>query len=321
MNKYKIVVTDDRYGTYDIEKEVLKDIYIEFVIADCKTPDQVISTCNDADGILCNLAPMPKEVIEKLEKCKIISRYGVGFDNIDVDACTKSQIQVSNVTDYCMEEVSDQALALIMSCTRKTARRDAQVRAGMWNIGSSDLIYRIAGKTFSLLGFGMIAKCLLRKIKGLNFSRILVYDPFVDKKTIEEYGCIKVDFETALKESDIISIHMPLNEKTKGIINKEAFGYMRSNAILVNTSRGGVIDEEALYDALETGKINSAGLDVHCSEPMDINDPLLKIPNCVLTDHVGWYSEESIIELKRKAAENVKDALLGFPPKYPVNKI
>ena len=321
MTKYKVVVTDDRYKDYNEEIKVLNSIGAELVVADCKAEKEVIEVCREADGILCNLAPMPAEVIEKLNRCKVISRYGVGYDNVDVKACTSKDIYLTNVPDYCTEEVSDHALALLMGCARKIVSRDAQVRKGMWNIGASDPIYRIAGKTFLFLGFGMIGRCLYRKIKGLGFSRILIFDPFLDGDTIKSFGAEKADFETALKEADFISLHMPLNEKTKKIINKEAFSLMKKTAIIVNTSRGSLIDEEALIDALRQGKINCAGLDVHEKEPLSSNNPLMKLENCILTDHVGWYSEESMIELKRKAAENVRDVLLGKEAKYKVNKI
>jgi len=321
MAKYKIVMTDDRHKTYEEEKKVLSNLDAELIIANCATVEDVISVCKDADGIMVNLAPMTAEVIEKLEKCKVIARYGVGFDNVDVAACTKKGIYVTNVTDYCAEEVSDQALALIMACARKVARRDAQVRQGKWNIGSADPIHRIAGQTFAFLGFGMIARCLHRKIKGFNFSKIMVYDPYIDAETIAAMGCEKVDWETAFKSADFISCHMPLNDKTRGIVGKKEFALMKPTAIIVNTSRGPVIDEDAIIDALTTGKINSAGLDVHTKEPLDKDSKFFEIENCVITDHVGWYSEEAMSELKRKVAENVRDVLLGGKPKYPVNKL
>jgi D-3-phosphoglycerate dehydrogenase len=208
----------------------------------------------------------------------------------------------------------------MMACARKVARRDTQVRAGQWNVGKADPIYRIAGKTFTFLGFGMIARTLFRKIQGFNF-RELVYDPFLDAETVKSMGAEKVEWEQALREGDFISIHMPLNDKTRGLINEKAFDLMKPTSILINTSRGPVIDEKSLIDALQNKKINSAGLDVHTKEPMDKDNPLMKIENCVLTDHVGWYSEEAMSELKRKVAENVRDVLLGGKPKYPVNKI
>jgi len=165
----------------------------------------------------------------------------------------------------------------------------------------------------------MIARCLYKKIKGLNFSDILVYDPYVDEKTISSEGAKKVDWETALKSADYISVHMPLNDKTKGIINEKAFSIMKRTAILINTSRGPIIDENALIKALKEGQINSAGLDVHTKEPLRPDSPFMDIENCVLTDHTGWYSEESIKELKRKAAENIRNVLKGGEPFYPVN--
>jgi len=321
MARFKVVMTDDRHKTYEEEKAVLKNIEAEVIIANCSTVQEVIDVCRDADGIMLNLAPMPAEVIDKLDKCRIISRYGVGYDNVDVTACTRKGIYVANVPDYCAEEVSDQALALLMACARKVARRDAQVRAGLWNIGKADPIYRLAGKNFTFLGFGMIGRCLYRKIKGLNFARILVFDPFIDAETIRSMGAEKVDWEEALKAADYISVHMPLNDKTRGIINTSAFALMKPTAIIINTSRGPVINEQDLIDALTTGRINSAGLDVHAKEPLDKDSPLMKIENCVLTDHAGWYSEEAMSELKRKVAENVKDVLTGGKPKYPVNKL
>lgn len=321
MSRFKVVMTDDRHKTYEEEKQVMAGINADLIIANCTTVEEVISNCRDADGIMVNLAPMPAEVIKELTKCKVIARYGVGYDNVDVTACTQKGIYLTNVPDYCAEEVSDHALALLMACARKVARRDAQVRAGQWNIGKADPIYRISGKTFTFLGFGIIGRCLHRKIKGFNFSRILVYDPYVDAETISSLGAEKVDWKEALMSADFISIHMPLNDNTRGIINASAFELMKPTAIIANTSRGPVIDEEALIDALITGKINSAGLDVHSKEPLDKDSPLMKIENCVLTDHVGWYSEEAMSELKRKVAENVKDVLLSGKPKYPVNKL
>lgn len=319
MARYKVVVTDDRYGNYDVEKAVLDAIDTEVVIANCNTPEEVLEVCRDADGIMVNLAPMTLEVINGLGKCKVIARYGVGYDNVDIKACTQKKICVTNVTDYCAEEVSDQALALLLGCIRKIARRDAQVRQGKWNIGKADPVHRIEGKTFAFLGFGLVARCLYRKIKGLNLGRILVYDPFLDIEFVNSQGAEKVNFETALKEADYISIHMPLNDKTRGIIDEKAFDIMKTTAIIINTSRGPIIDEGALIKALSTGQINSAGLDVHTKEPLDRGSPLMKLENCILTDHTGWYSEESMIELKRKVAENVRDVLCGEKPKYAVN--
>ncbi|MCK5843088.1 MAG: hypothetical protein KAG97_00185, partial [Victivallales bacterium] len=239
MSKYKIVVSDDRYdGRYEEERAVFADMDVDFIIANCVDEDSVIANCADVDGILCNLAPMTDRVIDSLEKCRVISRYGVGYDNVAIPACTAKGIKVANVTDYCAEEVSDQALALTMACARKVARRNSQVRSGMWNIGQKDPIHRIAGGVFVFLGYGMIAITLHRKIKGLNFAEVLVFDPFLDAEVVAAAGARKVEWEEALSKADFISIHMPSNEKTKGIVNAAAFDLMKDTAILVNTSRG-----------------------------------------------------------------------------------
>ena len=264
MAKYKIAVTDDRYGgEYDWEREVLAQIDAELVIYNCSTAQEVIEKCADADGILCNLAPMPAEVIGALNKCKVIARYGVGFDNVDVAACTQ-RAYMSLTSAITAPRTFRPGARAAAGCVRKIARRDAQVRAGMWNIGRSEKMYRIAGKTFAFLGFGMIARCLYRKLSGLNLARVLVYDPYIDAETLKSMGVEKVEWEDALRQADYISVHMPLNESTKGIVNAKAFKLMKNTAIIVNTSRGPVIDQAAIIDALKSGEIAYAGLDAYC---------------------------------------------------------
>jgi len=219
MSRFKVVVTDDRHGDYSVEKGVLESIGAQVEICNCDTVQEVVVACKDADGILLNLSPMPAEAIEKLDKCKVISRYGVGYDNVNVPACTKKGIYVTNVPDYCAEEVSDQALALLLACVRKVVHSDTQIRQGKWNIAKQMPIHRIEGKTFTILGFGGIARAFLRKIKGFNPKEVLVYDPFVDESVIASFGAKKADWETALKNADYISVHIPLNENTKGMID------------------------------------------------------------------------------------------------------
>jgi D-3-phosphoglycerate dehydrogenase len=281
----------------------------------------LIAAARDADGVIVNLAPFPAAVIRELKKCKIISRYGVGYDNVDVPAATARGIWVANVPDFCGEDVSDQALALLLSCVRKVALRDRQVRAGVWSIPSAGPQWRLKGKTMVLVGYGQIARVLHRKLKGFEFGRILVVDPFVDAAVIQAAGAEKTDWDTALAQGDYFSIHMPLNEQTRGLFNEAVFKKMKRTAIVVNTSRGPIIDEPALYQALKEGWINSAGLDVFAKEPVDPGNPLLTLDNITVAGHTGWYTEEAQTELKRKAAENVRGVLTAGKPKYPVNKI
>ncbi len=317
----KTVIADDRYPHYREETEALQPLGADIITVKSQAAPDLMKACADADGIIVNLAPITAEVIGAMTKCKVISRYGVGYDNVDVKAATAKGIWVANVPDYCGEDVSDQALALLMSCVRKVALRDRQVRAGTWNIGSAGPQWRLQGKTLVLFGFGQIARILHRKLAGFQLGRVLVVDPFVDAETIRAAGAEKSDWDTALAEGDFLSIHMPLNDKTRGLFNEAVFKKMKRTAIIVNTSRGPIIDETALYKALQEGWINSAGLDVFEKEPINQDNPLLTLDNITVSGHTGWYTEESQTELKRKAAENVRDTLSNGKPKYPVNKI
>ena len=320
MNK-KVVILDDRYPHYDEETAVLKPLGITPEIFKSADPDEIIKKCVDADGIILNLAPMNAKIIAALNKCRVISRYGVGYDNVAVAEATAKKIWVANVSDYCAEDVSDQAFSLFMSCVRKVALRDRQLRAGTWKVQADGPQWRIKGKTFVFFGFGQIARIFHRKLSGFNPGRVLVFDPFLDEAAIRSAGAEKVDWETALREGDYFSIHMPLNDKTRGMFNEEVFKKTKKTAIIINTSRGPIIDENALFKALSGRWINSAGLDVFATEPINNDNPLLKLDNITVSGHVGWYTEEAQSELKRKAAENVRDVLGGGKPKYAVNKI
>ena len=319
MMKYKVVVSDNRHGDYSIESGILEKCGARVVVENCMTEEDMMEKCKDADGILLDIAPMSGKVVDALEKCKIVSRYGVGYDNVDVEACTKKRIYVSNVPDYCEEDVSDLALAHLLACARGVAAKDRQIREGGWNLGREN-IFRIKGKTLALLGFGRISRCLFRKVSCMGLKEILVYDPYLSRELIESTGAKKVSFETALKQADYISLHMPLTPETKGIIDKKAFSIMKKTAILINTSRGPLIDEEALIDALENKKIACAGLDTHNTEPLPADSPLKRLDNCVLTDHTGYNTQEAIIDLKTKAACNIKNVLEGREPEYWINK-
>jgi len=315
----KVIVTDDRYGSYAEETAVLKEIGASVEVHNLGDEAETIEILRDADGILVNLHPLPGTVIQELQKCRVISRYGVGYDNVSVETATAKGIWVARVPDYCLEDVSDQALALLLGCVRKVAFKDRRIREGAWNLHREQPSYRIAGKTLGLIGYGAIARTLHRKLSGFGLDRVLVFDPYLDPQKIEENGAESVNLRTLLKTSDYVSIHAPLSEETRGLIGSRELSLMKKTAILVNTSRGPLLEEKAVAEALAGGKIAAAGLDVFETEPLPDDSPLRQLNSVILSDHAGWYSEESVAELKTKAALNVLEVLKGGKPIYPVN--
>ncbi len=318
-NEFKVYITDDRFGSYAEEEAVLSKVGARLHVMNLGSEEEAIRVLRDADGVLLNMFPLTARVIDALERCRVISRYGVGYDNVDIDAATRKGIWVARVPDYSIEDVSDQALALLLACVRKIAYKDKKVRDGGWNLQKDQPVFRIAGKTLGLVGFGAIARCLNRKVAGLGLRRVLVYDPYVPRKTIEEAGGEQRDLESLLAESDYVSIHAPLTAQTRGLLGKEQIRLMKPSAIIVNTSRGPVVDEASLALALREGRISGAGLDVFDREPLPADSPFMRLGNVVLSDHTGWYSEESTVELKTKAATNVAAVLSGNAPPYPLN--
>lgn len=319
MAGLKVIVTDDRYGSYDEETAVLKEIGASVEVHNLGDEAETAQVLRDADGILVNLHPLPATVIQELQKCRVISRYGVGYDNVSVEAATAKGIWVTRVPDYCLEDVSDQALALLLGCVRKVAFKDRRIREGAWNLHKEQPSYRITGKTLGLIGYGAIARTLHRKISGFGLGRVLVFDPYLDPKKIEENGAESATLRSLLKNSDYISVHAPLNDGTRGLIGGRELSLMKKTAILINTSRGPLLEEKAVADALAGGKIAAAGLDVFETEPLPADSLLRQLDNVILSDHTGWYSEESVVELKTKAAQNVLEVLKGGKPIYPVN--
>lgn len=321
MAQFRVVVTDDRYGSYREEEEVLKEIGARLEVHNLTTEEETVRVLKDADAALVNLHPMGAGVIRRLEKCRVLSRYGVGYDNVDVEAATAKGIWVARVPDYGFEDVSDQALALLLGCVRKIAFKDRRVRSGGWNLIKEQPCFRVRGKVLGFIGFGGIARTLHRKLQGFGLAGVLVVDPYVDPAAVRQAGAEPVDLDTLLARADFISLHATLTAETRHLINGRAIERMKPTAILVNTSRGPLVDEQALAEALAAGRLAGAGLDVFEKEPLPADSPLRRLDNVILSDHTGWYSEESIVELKTKAARNVLEVLKGGKPVYPVNQV
>ncbi|MDC7126043.1 MAG: C-terminal binding protein [Spirochaetales bacterium] len=319
MADFKVVILDNRYADYKQEQDVLSQIGVEPEIHFPANNRDAILLLKEADGVICNLFNLTSEIITEMDKCRVISRYGVGYDNVDVAAASLKGITVCNVPDYATEDASDHALALLLNCVRKISYRDRKVREGLWNLHSHHPCFRLSGKVMGIVGFGHIGKCLIRKLSGLGFSRIIVFDPMADEKQISLYGSEKVSFDELLSESDCISIHCPLNSDTTKMFDSAAFSKMKKSSILINTARGAIIDEAALCQALANKQLSAAGLDVYEKEPVPMDSPLRCYENITLSDHAAWYSEESLVELKTKAALNVLKVLSGMKSEYSIN--
>jgi len=311
----KVAITDCDHGSIEEEKAEFRRTGAELILAQVQAEKEVIEFCKDADGLLNQYALLTRKVLENLPKCKVISRYGVGVDSVDLKAATDLGIIVANVPDYCMDEVATQTIAMILSLTRKTAFFDRKVKSGQWDFHLGIPIHRIKGKTLGLLGCGKIGLEVAKRISAFGV-RVITFDPYL-KQAPE--GIELKDFDTVLKESDFISIHCPLNDSTRHLIGEKEFKKMEKKPLLINTSRGPIVDEKSLIRALEKGLLSGAGLDVLEKEPPEAQSPLLQMENVILSPHVGFYSVESISELKRRTAKNVSDVLSGRWPKSVVN--
>lgn len=313
--KFKVVITDLCFPTMNPEREELQGVNVDLISAQCQTEDEVIAATRDADAVIVNQAKMPARVIEHLEKCKVIARYGIGFDNVDVKTATERGIMVANVPDYCADEVSSHAIALLMACSRKVIQLSNSVKAGEWTYLVGKPIYRLTGQILGIVGLSQIGNAVARRGLGLGL-KVQAYDPYVSQTDLDVSF---VDFDQLLETSDFISLHAPLTDGTRHLFGKNEFRKMKKSAFLINTARGGIVDGAALYEALSAGEIAGAGVDVMEQEPPDQDDPLLKLDNFIITPHAAWYSEESQTLLQREAARAVAAVLKGGKPRSLVN--
>lgn len=319
MNKPRVVITDYYYESLHQEREIMDKIGAELLDYHCKTEDEVIAVAAECDALICQFAPITRRVIESLKNCKVIVRYAIGVDNIDLKAAEEHGIYVCNVPDYSIDEVSNHAIALLMNCAKKMTYLANQVKQGKCSYTIVKPLFRMEGKTLGLVGFGRIPRMVARKMSGFGLN-IITYDPMLDQTAAKELNVTGVTLDELLRQSDYISVHCPLMESTRHMFNKETFSKMKPHAVFINTARGGVVKEEDLVWALENNVIGMAGLDVMETEPIPVDHPLLKMDQTVITPHAAWYSEEAVESLQRKVAEEVARVLNGQSPKNPVNK-
>jgi len=316
MGKIKLVISDCDHGTVEAEKKVFEEAGFDWELFDCKTEDEVIEHCAGAAGILSQYAPIKARAIASLPELKVLSRYGVGVDNLDIEAASRAGVAVCNVPDYCQDDVSTHAFALLLDLVRKVTRLAVDTASGGWDFRLAGSVPRTEGKTLGLLGFGAIGRIVARKALGFNM-KVIAYDPYI-KSTEMDVKLVSLD--ELLRQSDFISIHAPLTAETEKVINAESISRMKDGAYLVNTSRGALVDEKALAHALKSGKLAGAGLDVLTREPPEKDNPLLGLKNVVITPHSSFFSNESFHELKEKAARNMVEVLTGKQISYLLNR-
>ncbi len=324
MSKFKIVISDYYYANQEQEDSVYRKLGEDYEIIDLTKvkpggifePEDLIPYVSDCDALVVQFAKVTREVILAMTKCKVIARYAIGVDNIDVDAATEKNIYVANVPDYCIDEVSNTAAAHLLNAMRKVNIAHEQLLNGTFDMNSIQPIKRLKEATLCLLGFGNIARDLAGKMR-LFFKEIVAYDPYFTAQ--EKYPDIRfLSLNEAVACADAISIHVPLNESTRGMVNADLLSHAKDGVVIVNTARGGLIDDTALLEALDSGKVGYAGLDVIADENFAAS-PYLRHSHVTLTPHIGWCSTESGLELQRKTAENVVATLLNGRPVYSVN--
>lgn len=318
---FRVVLTDHVFPDADavIEQRVLEEANARLEIHECREEDGLLEIVRDADGLLVERAPITRKVIAGMERCLVMARYGVGYDCIDVDAATDAGIIVCNVPDYCVAEVADHTIALLLAQARSLFQLDSEVRRGVWDVYSGGKgNQRLEGLTLGMIGLGRIGRAVAKRASAFGF-KIMVYDPYVSAEAMAAAGLQKADLEEVLKSADFLTMHLPLSAETRHILNADRIRLMKPTAHLVNTARGGLVDQQALAEALMEGRLAGAALDVLEKEPPEPDDPLLKLPNVILTPHAAFYSPGASRDLHRMAAEEVARVLKGEMPHSVVN--
>ena len=318
MSRFTVLITDYAWPTLAIEEAILSKVEATLVVAERGDEAELVQLAPCADAILTCWQKVTPAVVDAATRCRHISRYGVGLDNIAVDRASEQGIVVTNVPDFCVEEVSDHAMALLLACARGVVGFDRATRRGGWDNKGQGALPRLRGQTLGLIGFGNSARALLPKARGFGL-RVIAYTPRLAADALALPDIATQDLDFLLQEADYISIHAPLTDATRHLLNERAFRFMKPTAYLINTARGAIIDENALRKALDQGWLAGAALDVLSQEPSSANHPLLNRDDVLITPHAAFYSSTAIEELARKAAQRVAQTLRGETPSHIVN--
>lgn len=318
MSQQRVVITDYAWPTLDEERRALAGLDVELVVAEQGDEAELLRLVPDAAAILTCWKQVTPAVLQAASRCRIVSRYGIGLDNIALAEATRLGIRVTNVPDFCRDEVSDHVLALILAWSRRIVAFATATSRGEWNLSAGNTIPRLRGQTLGLVGYGTLARALAPKAAALGL-RILAYTPRLTADQVVPWGEATTNLDQLLHESDYVSLHLPLTPATRGLINAARLRQMKPNALLINTARGAIIDEAALLTALRDGWIAGAALDVLSEEPPAPDHPLLTLDNVLITPHAAFYSTGAVAELARRAAEQVARVLRGEEPPHLVN--
>jgi D-3-phosphoglycerate dehydrogenase / 2-oxoglutarate reductase len=324
--RFKVVITDFDYGDNDIERAILEPIGAEVVALQAKSEDDLVAEAADCDAIMNQYARVGARTIAAMRHCRVIARYGIGVDIVDVDAATERGIQVTNVRDYCTEEVADHAIALWLTLARKLVRYDRATHQGIWRWQSGAPIHRLRGQTMGIVSFGKIGQAIGARARAFGLD-LLVYDPYLPDAVAAAHGATSVEKDTLLARSDVIMMQVPMTAETRHFLGPREFGLMKNGVFIVNTGRGPTIDNKALHAALVSGKVAGAGLDDPEEEPAKrpawdpAGNPLFSHPDVIVTPHAAYYSEQSIRLAREIAASEVRRVLTGERPRNPVNTV
>jgi len=312
-----IAVTDSPFPSLDPAIAALRRVDPKLRMAKSASADDILEVAREADAVLVTYAKLPGELLRELRRCKVIGRFGLGVDNIDIPAAVELGITVTYVPDYCLREVSDHAMALLLALARKIPFSNWLVQSGRWEVPPVVPLRRLEGQVLGLVGFGNIPRALAPKAQAFGL-KVVTHDPYVPADVVRALGVENTSFEDLLSRADFVSVHAPLLPATRGLMNAAAFARMKKGAFLVNTARGPLVDEAALVAALDSGHLAGAALDVVTTEPLPRDSPLLGRDNVILTPHTAFYSVEALEELQTKCASDVARVLSGEAPMYPI---
>jgi len=318
MPRPLIAITDSPFPSLDPAKKALARLDPDYAMAQSASADDILAVARDADAVLVTYAKLTGPLLRELKKCKAIGRFGLGVDNIDLPAAKELGIAVNYVPDYCLHEVSDHAMALLLALARKVTFANRLVQSGRWEVPPIVPLRRLAGQVLGLIGFGNIPRMVAPRAKAFGLD-VVTYDPYVNKDATAAAGVEAVSFDELLARSDFVSVHAPLQPATRGLMNAKAFGKMKKGACVINTARGPLIDEPALIAALDSGHLGGAALDVVTTEPLAKDSPLVGRDNVILTPHTAFYSVEALEELQTKCASDVARVLSGEKAVYPIS--